>query len=235
LHNLLAQLPGFMAPRRLDLSGMARVLCFAPHPDDESLGCGSTLTFLAKAGARVHVVLITDGSGGGLPEGSDKIRQNEFRAALRVLGVESHTLCLQSDGYLLPHDDWVGMCLEIVERLDPQWVFFCLDLLIITETTLPPPLHLPPSFQLKAPWKRLSITKPGRLSWLCILWTLPLSSAKNWKQSSPIASPWAAKITSEQWRGLTPTGVCTSDSTARQRHFSSKIPLAIALQYGFGG
>ncbi len=37
------------------------VLIFAPHPDDESLGCGGLIQQAVAAGADVHVVLITNG------------------------------------------------------------------------------------------------------------------------------------------------------------------------------
>lgn len=41
----------------------SRVLVIAPHPDDETLGCGGTVAVLAAAGAEVRVVVVTDGEG----------------------------------------------------------------------------------------------------------------------------------------------------------------------------
>ena len=41
---------------------LGRVLVVAPHPDDESLGCGGLLALLADAGAAPLVVFVTDGS-----------------------------------------------------------------------------------------------------------------------------------------------------------------------------
>src|SRR4029079_5641731 len=38
-----------------------RVLGLAPHPDDESLGCGGVLHAAASAGVPVHVVFLTNG------------------------------------------------------------------------------------------------------------------------------------------------------------------------------
>ena len=38
-------------------------LVLAPHPDDESLGCGALMATLAEAGSAVHTAFLTDGSG----------------------------------------------------------------------------------------------------------------------------------------------------------------------------
>ena len=40
-----------------------RVVVVAPHPDDEVLGCGGTLSLLARAGHDIEIVSLTDGEG----------------------------------------------------------------------------------------------------------------------------------------------------------------------------
>ncbi len=42
--------------------GTGGLVVLAPHPDDESLGCGALLRAAASAGRRVAVVVVTDGS-----------------------------------------------------------------------------------------------------------------------------------------------------------------------------
>lgn len=67
-----------------------RVVVFAPHPDDEVLGCGGALAELLDGGARVDVVLVTDGAAGARDaEERDRIasrRLEESRRALDDLG-----------------------------------------------------------------------------------------------------------------------------------------------------
>jgi LmbE family N-acetylglucosaminyl deacetylase len=41
----------------------ADILIFAPHPDDETLGCGGVIMHALTAGKRVHVVFFTNGDG----------------------------------------------------------------------------------------------------------------------------------------------------------------------------
>jgi LmbE family N-acetylglucosaminyl deacetylase len=76
-------------------------LVVAPHPDDESLGCGGAIALLRRFGLPVHVLLISDGSGshpGSLrypPADLAELRQRELRAALAQLDVDAACLtCL---------------------------------------------------------------------------------------------------------------------------------------------
>lgn len=71
------------------LNGVS-ILVVAPHPDDESLGCGGTLALHAERGDSVTVVWMTAGER-GIP-GRDpletaQIRRSEATAALAALGV----------------------------------------------------------------------------------------------------------------------------------------------------
>ena len=69
-------------------------LVIAPHPDDESLGCGGLISGLRKSGITVHVVFTTDGSMSHpnaqniTAIGRTKQREQEAIAALDILGVE---------------------------------------------------------------------------------------------------------------------------------------------------
>jgi LmbE family N-acetylglucosaminyl deacetylase len=85
-------------------SGATELLVIAPHPDDESLGCGGVIQQALAAGQSVHVVLLTDGDGypaaasalSGKPVHSlapsdflelARVRQNEALAAVHLLGL----------------------------------------------------------------------------------------------------------------------------------------------------
>jgi LmbE family N-acetylglucosaminyl deacetylase len=46
---------------RMDISTVTSAVVIAAHPDDETLGFGGTLALLAAAGARLRLVMITDG------------------------------------------------------------------------------------------------------------------------------------------------------------------------------
>ncbi|WP_395748315.1 PIG-L deacetylase family protein [Prosthecobacter sp.] len=50
------------------LSPQARVMVFAPHPDDEALGCGGLIQHAVALGAAVRVVFQTDGDNNPWPQ-----------------------------------------------------------------------------------------------------------------------------------------------------------------------
>ncbi len=82
-------------PAPIDARSLGRTLVLAPHPDDESLGCGGTLALLRRAGFTVHVVFITDGtqshphSPSYPAERLRDLREAEALEALRELGVSA--------------------------------------------------------------------------------------------------------------------------------------------------
>lgn len=110
-------------PRPLDLERIKRALVFAPHPDDESLGCGGTIARLAERCA-VRVVLVTDGSGaGGLPPGTSQIRLAEFVAALERLGVRDYISLDQPDGEFVANTSLEKQVKQILADFHPDHVF----------------------------------------------------------------------------------------------------------------
>ncbi len=86
-----------------DLVGPGGLVVLAPHPDDESLGCGGLLAQAAAAGVPCRVVLLTDGSASHPrsvawpPDRLAALRLAEMTAALRALGHGSAVL--QALGY----------------------------------------------------------------------------------------------------------------------------------------
>jgi len=78
--------------RDLEIGGKDRILVVAPHPDDESLGCGGLIALARRRGLSVWVVFMTDGSGSHRSSTVTRrrlgtIRRREAAHALFLLGV----------------------------------------------------------------------------------------------------------------------------------------------------
>lgn len=121
----------------LDEADMARpAIVFAPHPDDETLGCGGTIIKKRRRGAAVKVVFMTDGSYSphDLMSAAElkSIRLNEALAASWLLGVEeSDVVFLEfKDGKLSQNlDPAIDRVAEILLKQQSEEIFipYCKD------------------------------------------------------------------------------------------------------------
>ncbi|NJO71339.1 MAG: PIG-L family deacetylase [Oscillatoriales cyanobacterium RM1_1_9] len=105
-------------------------LVFAPHPDDETLGCGGTIIQKKRAGADLKLVFMTDGSQSHAqfvaPERLKSIRTQEAISAAHILGLSLSDLMFLEirDGTLAQRQpDAVAAVTEILQGQNPQEVF----------------------------------------------------------------------------------------------------------------
>jgi LmbE family N-acetylglucosaminyl deacetylase len=81
----------------------ATVLALVPHPDDAEFYAGGLLAKMAAEGARVHIVVATDGRRGSFEADSETLsaaRAEEMRRAAAALGAEPPILLGFPDGEL---------------------------------------------------------------------------------------------------------------------------------------
>lgn len=108
-----------------DRNAIARgpVVVFAPHPDDEVIGCGGALAFHAERGDAVHVLQMTGGERGDPRqlEGEAIVatRLAESRAAAAIVGVHETVAMGFPDGRLAPDEGVVTRLLREVRRIAP--------------------------------------------------------------------------------------------------------------------
>lgn len=106
-------------------------LVLAPHPDDETLGCGATIMRKLAVKTPVNVVIATDGrhshhSRRLTPDALIAIREAETRHACGILGLpgENITFLRFEDGRLADHRHALReRLLELVDRINPEQIF----------------------------------------------------------------------------------------------------------------
>ena len=107
---------------------MSRVLVISPHPDDESIGCGGALLRHLKLGDAVQVVFLTSGEKGGHGRSEAetiRVREQEARAAAKILGVRHFEFWREPDGK-------IRATRTAVERLRAKLKQFRPDVIYIT-------------------------------------------------------------------------------------------------------
>lgn len=79
--------------RALPHGALGKALVIAPHPDDETIGCGGVLALIAREGLQVDILFVTDGGASHpnhatlTPTALIGRRKEEARAALATLGL----------------------------------------------------------------------------------------------------------------------------------------------------
>ena len=112
-----------------------RTLVVAPHPDDESLGCGGAIALLRKFAGEVVVLVMSDGT---LSHPNSKkfpapalrdLREREILAALEILGVAaSKTTFLRYRDRSVPNEQSPGftaaveICARYLEKNRPATI-----------------------------------------------------------------------------------------------------------------
>ena len=103
-----------------------RVMVFAPHPDDESIGMGGTIYKHTQGGDEVYVIFMTDGSGGGFdiePEKLVKIREEEAKEACNVLGVSKIEFLRFKDGALFLNYETISRVAKLIRTFKPDRIY----------------------------------------------------------------------------------------------------------------
>jgi LmbE family N-acetylglucosaminyl deacetylase len=104
-----------------------KILVIAPHPDDESLGCGGAISLHAQRRDEVNAAFLTSGELGLKKlsrEEAWKIREAEARASCKVLGIQ------EANFLRLP--DWTmsdeiagaaGKLRTVLQNLRPEMIY----------------------------------------------------------------------------------------------------------------
>lgn len=121
---------------------LASAIVFAPHPDDETLGCGGVVSKKIAAGADVGVVFVTDGAASHAskvaPDALRVMREAEGVEAVVRLGgsAENVTFLRFSDGRATQHvGEIADAVVPLLRTRSPQSVF-------IPHAKDPPPDHI---------------------------------------------------------------------------------------------
>lgn len=116
-------------PYHLSQPAGERVVVLAPHPDDETLGCGGTIRLLIEAGKKVKVVFLTSGDKGDPAAaiyggGYSLLREKEAEKALSILGVSDYEFLRFPDREIhREYKDVLKGLLKIVEEFMPDVIY----------------------------------------------------------------------------------------------------------------
>lgn len=104
----------------------SRILVIAPHPDDEVIGCGGTISRVKDRGGEVFVLFVTVGDTDDLSDSGGSTaceRAQEIEAVADFLGFDDFSIAFAGDDYHLQLDHIPQHALiEAIESGDPMSV-----------------------------------------------------------------------------------------------------------------
>lgn len=101
-------------------------LVIAPHPDDETLGCGGTILKLKAIGVSVHWLIVTTIEGvAGFPQDRLPVRAREIESVKEAYGFDGvHYCSLPAAGLdTLGKSDLIGAIGKVIRTLDPDRIY----------------------------------------------------------------------------------------------------------------
>jgi LmbE family N-acetylglucosaminyl deacetylase len=105
---------------------MESILVFAPHPDDDIIGCGGSIAKHIQQGNQISIIYMTSGEAGSLeykPKELLQIREEEARNAAALLGVTDLIFFRNPDGYLEYTPENLIRILAIIRSKKPTMVY----------------------------------------------------------------------------------------------------------------
>ncbi len=129
LHSLYAPIARLRWSSGAAIRLISPMIVFAPHQDDEVLGCGGTIAAMRAQGGDVKIVFISDGASPNpfiAPNELQSIRKSEALASATELGVLADDVVFlgYEDGQIASHcDDATTKILALLERVRPKTVF----------------------------------------------------------------------------------------------------------------
>lgn len=116
--DVLAAAPGTSA-----LAPARRLAVIAPHFDDDVIQAGGAILSALAAGAEVRVIWMTDGARGlpaAGPAESTRIRKEEARAAMHLLGVKDYHFLDAPEERVSARGPWIGTLRRLLEEFAPE-------------------------------------------------------------------------------------------------------------------
>ncbi|HEX3012246.1 MAG TPA: PIG-L deacetylase family protein [Syntrophomonadaceae bacterium] len=105
---------------------MNKVMVFAPHPDDDILGCGGSIAKYVRQGCEFITVYMTSGEAGSLTSPCNELaiqRENEARQASSFLGVKETVFLRNPDGFLEYSRNNLINIINLIRKTKPDTIY----------------------------------------------------------------------------------------------------------------
>jgi len=109
-----------LVPLAVELNALEKVIVFAPHQDDEVIGCGGLLSKLSQLGHEIHIVFLTDGD--NVEKTMKGFRLEEAESVGKELGAKIHNIDIYNVDFHVNNDHLQHISC-VVDEIKPNAIF----------------------------------------------------------------------------------------------------------------
>jgi len=107
----------------MSLDSSDKLLVIAPHPDDEVIGCGGLIQKVKKAGGKVYVIFLTNGTTNDFSKNgpsTENERDEEIKKVSKFLDFDDYHIAFEGNDFHLKLDT-IGQkkIMDMIERESP--------------------------------------------------------------------------------------------------------------------
>lgn len=105
---------------------MKNVLVFAPHPDDDIIGCGGSIAKHCQRGNQLTIAYLTSGNAGSISYTANElgeVRELEAQKAANLLGVNDLVYLRIPDGSIAYSLDNLKLIIKVIRSRKPDIVY----------------------------------------------------------------------------------------------------------------
>lgn len=109
-----------LIPMPIELKNLKKIIVFAPHQDDEVIGCGGLLAKLAELHYEIHVVFLTDG--GDITPTLKNIRSQEAKIVAKNYNASIYEVGISNLDLKITQSD-LKYITDVIDEVKPSAIF----------------------------------------------------------------------------------------------------------------
>jgi len=109
-----------LVPLEINTTELKKIIVFAPHQDDEAIGCGGILSELSALEYEIHIVFLTDGD--STDKTMKEVRHLEATKSINLLNAKMHEINISNVDFGVTQEN-IQDITSVIDSVQPDAIF----------------------------------------------------------------------------------------------------------------